>query len=68
MTRTFAGQGDLVTARQQAVGSIYNTLVTQANLLAYLDDFRVFAWLCVVCLAGALLLKNAKLGPAVAAH
>ena len=69
MTSAFAGQGDaLATARQQAVGSIYHTLVTQANLLAYLDNFRWFTLLCLACLAGALLLKNVKAHGPMAAH
>ena len=60
MTTTFAAHGDPVTAQQQAVGSIYQTLLTQANLLAYLDGFRFFAIISVVGLAGALLFKKIK--------
>jgi len=62
-------RGDaLVTAQQQAVGSMYHTLVTQANLLAYLDNFRWFTLLCLACLVGALLLKNVKVHGPMAAH
>ncbi len=68
MTTTFAAHSDWVTAQQQATGSIYNTLVSQANLLASLDNFRFFEVLCVVCLVIALLLKNVKISGPVAAH
>jgi DHA2 family multidrug resistance protein len=68
MTTTFAAHGDTVTAQSQAVGSMYHTLLSQANLLAYLDNFRLFAGLCLVCLVGALLLKNVKPSRPVVAH
>jgi hypothetical protein len=71
MATTFAAHGDPVTAQQQAVGSMYQTLLTQANLLAYLDGFRFFAIVSVIGLAGALLfkkIKNRKDSSPVAAH
>ena len=69
MTTALAARGDaLVTAQQQAVGSLYHTLLSQANLLAYLDNFRWFTLLCFACLVGALLLKNVKVHGPVAAH
>ena len=69
MTTAFASHGDaLITANQQAVGSMYHTLITQANLLAYLDGFRWFTLLCLACLAAALMLKKVKVHGPVAAH
>jgi DHA2 family multidrug resistance protein len=68
MTTTFAAHGDTVTAQAQAAGSMYHTLLSQANLLAYLDNFRLFTGMCVVCLMGALLLKKVKPGRPVVAH
>jgi len=68
MSSTFASNSDPVTGQQQAIGSMYHTLVTQANFLANLDDFRLFAGLCLVCLIGALLLKNVKASRPIAAH
>jgi DHA2 family multidrug resistance protein len=68
ITTTFAAHGDTVTAQSQAVGSMYHTLLSQANLLAYLDNFHLFTGMCVVCLVGALLLKNVKPGRPVVAH
>lgn len=69
MAAALAAHGDaLVTARQQAVGSLYHTVLTQANLLAYLDTFHWFTLLCFACLVGALLLKKVKVHGPVAAH
>lgn len=68
MTRAMATHGDMVTAHQQAVGSLYHTLVTQANLLAYLDNFRWFALLCFVCITGTMLLKKAKVHGPISVH
>ncbi len=68
VTNVMSAHADAVTAHQQALGSIYNTLVGQANLLAYLDNFRWFALLCFACIAGALLLKKAKVSAPVVGH
>jgi DHA2 family multidrug resistance protein len=69
MTSTFAAHGgDLVTAQQQATGSLYHTLLSQANFLANLDNFRLLAGLSLVCLVGAILLKNIKVTGPVAGH
>jgi len=68
MSATFAANSDPLTGQQQAVGSMYHTLVTQADFLANLDNFRFFAAICAVCLVGALLLKNVKASRPVAAH
>jgi len=68
MTSSLAGQSGVVTAQQQAVGSLYHTMVTQANFLANLDNFRLLALICFVCLVGALFLKNVKVSGPVSAH
>ncbi len=67
-TNLFTAHGDKVTAQQQALGALYQQLLTQANLLAYLDIFRWFTLLCFVCIAGALILKKVKVHGPVAAH
>jgi MFS transporter, DHA2 family, multidrug resistance protein len=54
--------GNRVTAGQQAYGAIYETLVGQATLLAYLDNFRLLAFLCLLCIPAALLFKKVKGG------
>jgi DHA2 family multidrug resistance protein len=71
LTRMFAAHSDIVTAQQQAAGSMYHGLLTQANMLAYLDNFRFFA---LVALAGLVItlfykkVKRSKDSPPVAAH
>jgi MFS transporter, DHA2 family, multidrug resistance protein len=55
-------------AQQTALGRMYQELVGQSNLLAYLENFRWFALLCVLCLAVALLLRKSQARGPVAAH
>jgi DHA2 family multidrug resistance protein len=63
-----AAHGDKVAAQQQTLGSLYHQLLTQANFLAYLDIFRWFVPLCLVCAIGALILKNVKIHGPMAVH
>jgi MFS transporter, DHA2 family, multidrug resistance protein len=60
LSATFAGKTDGVTAQQQATDSMYQTLVTQSSLLAYLDYFELFMCICLVCVIVALCLKKVK--------
>ena len=54
---------------QQAYGMIYGMLARQAMLLSYIDNFRMLAFLCILCLPAVFLFKRvrAKKG-AVAMH
>ena len=45
---------------QQAYAAIYQTLVRQATLLAYIDNFRLLAFLCLICTPAALLFKKVR--------
>lgn len=54
--------GGNILTQQQAYGAIYQTLVRQANLLAYIDNFRFLAFLCVICAPAALLFKRVRNG------
>lgn len=56
------GPASLMLAQQQAYGAIYQTLVRQANLLAYIDNFRFLAFMCVICAPAALLFKRVRNG------
>ena len=58
--------GNMVTATQQAYGAVYQALVRQATLLAYIDNFRFLALMCVICLPAGFLFKKvkARAGPA----
>jgi DHA2 family multidrug resistance protein len=64
----FAAHGDKVAAQQQTLGSLYHQLLTQANFLAYLDIFRWFVPLCLLCAIAALILKNVKTHGPMAVH
>lgn len=69
LTTGFAAVGNPITAAPQAYGAIYQTLVGQASLMAYLDNFRLLAFLCLLCIPAALLFKRVKAGrPAPAVH
>ena len=60
MVARMSTQTDMVTASQQAYGTIYQILVRQATLLAYIDNFRFLAFLCFVCVPAALLFKKVR--------
>ncbi|HWO02817.1 MAG TPA: DHA2 family efflux MFS transporter permease subunit [Blastocatellia bacterium] len=52
----------------KAYGMLYGVMVKQATLLAYVDNFRLFAFICVICAAAAFLFKNVKAGRPVSVH
>lgn len=54
--------GDPVTAHLQAQHLIYGKLVQQASLWSFVEDFRFFGVLCLVCLPMILLFKRVKRG------
>lgn len=58
----FASGANPMMATPQAYGAIYETLVGQASLMAYLDNFRLLAFLCLLCIPVALLFKKVKAG------
>src|SRR4051794_13615819 len=60
LASNFAAHGNMVTATQQAYAAMYQTLVRQATLLAYIDNFRFLAFLCVLCLPLGLLFKKVR--------
>ncbi|MFL6212231.1 MAG: DHA2 family efflux MFS transporter permease subunit [Pyrinomonadaceae bacterium] len=61
--------GSAVTGTQQAMGAMYGMLVRQATVLSYIDNFRLLAFLCLLCIPAAFLFKRvrARKGP-VAVH
>ena len=58
LAAAFAARGNPMTASQQAYGAVYQTLVGQATLLAYIDNFRLLAFLCLLCVPAALLFRR----------
>jgi DHA2 family multidrug resistance protein len=60
---------DSVTAHLQAQHLIYGKLLQQANLWSFVEDFRLFGVLCLVCLPLVLLFKRVpRGGKPVSAH
>lgn len=45
---------------QQTYGAIYSQLVRQASVLSYIDNFRLLAFLCLICAPAAFLFKRVK--------
>jgi DHA2 family multidrug resistance protein len=48
-------------AQRQAVGALYNQLVQQSTMLAYIDNFRWLAVIAWLCLVGVFFLKKVSL-------
>jgi MFS transporter, DHA2 family, multidrug resistance protein len=57
-----------VGSEQRAYGVLYNTLLKQASLWAYIDIFRMFALICVFCALSVVLFKKVKSTGKVAVH
>jgi DHA2 family multidrug resistance protein len=55
-------------AAQQALGILYKTLVAQATLLAFVDNFRLLTVLAVCSIPLAMLLERARARPVPGAH
>jgi DHA2 family multidrug resistance protein len=53
---------------QKAEAVMYGTLVKQATLLAYVDNFRLFAFICVICARAVFLFKKVRANRPLAAH
>ena len=53
---------DPYTASLQASGLMYDKLLQQANLWSFVEDFRVFGILCVVCVPLVFLFKKVRAG------
>jgi DHA2 family multidrug resistance protein len=51
---------DAVTAHLQAQHLLYGKLLQQANLWSFVEDFRLFGVLCLVCLPLVLLFKPVR--------
>jgi DHA2 family multidrug resistance protein len=70
MQAALAAHSDPVTATQQAYGAIYGLAVRQAMVLSYIDNFRLLAFLCLLCIPATLLFKRvrARKGAGAAVH
>ncbi|HSB73072.1 MAG TPA: DHA2 family efflux MFS transporter permease subunit [Candidatus Methylomirabilis sp.] len=68
LQQTLSVGADPVRAERQASAVIYRTLLNQASLLAFANDFRWLALLCFCCFPVALLLKPVKVRGSGPAH
>ncbi|MEO8073388.1 MAG: DHA2 family efflux MFS transporter permease subunit [Acidobacteriota bacterium] len=57
---SFMAHADVVTATQQAYQAVYGMMVKQAAVLAYIDNFRLLAFICFIGVPAALLFKRVK--------
>jgi MFS transporter, DHA2 family, multidrug resistance protein len=55
-------------AQTKALAMMYGTVVKQAMLLAFVDEFQLLGLLCLLCIPTVLFLKKAKARGPVAAH
>ena len=56
--RLFSQGVDMVTAQHQAVGMLYRSVQQQAALMAYMDNFRLMAFLALLCAPLLLLFRR----------
>ena len=60
--------GAIGSTSAQAYGAIYQTLVRQASVLAYIDNFHLLAFMCLLCTPAALLFKKVRGGRTSVMH
>jgi DHA2 family multidrug resistance protein len=58
--KLFAQGADAVTAHRKALGELYRIVEQQASLLAYADNFKLLAFLSLLCVPLVLLFKRVK--------
>ncbi|HSU52498.1 MAG TPA: DHA2 family efflux MFS transporter permease subunit [Candidatus Dormibacteraeota bacterium] len=69
LQHSLAAQSGPVLSDMQAHEILYNTLLGQASLWAFVENFRLFGFFCLCCLPLVFLLRKVRSrGPAVAAH
>jgi MFS transporter, DHA2 family, multidrug resistance protein len=62
-----ANQVGAVAAKQLALAEVYATVVRQANLWAYVDNFRMLGFMCLVALPAVFLLRRVRVRSGAAA-
>jgi DHA2 family multidrug resistance protein len=60
LTGTLSSQAGSTVASQQAYGTIYGTVVRQASVMSYIDNFRLLSFLCVICIPLVFLFARVK--------
>jgi DHA2 family multidrug resistance protein len=59
-SKLFAAGADMVTAHQEALGTLYRSTQQQASLMAYMDNFRLLAFLALLCIPLVLLFRRVE--------
>jgi len=65
LTATLSRTMDAASAAQQATATVYGMLVKQAMVLSYIDNFRILAILCFLCVPAAFIFKRVRNAKAV---
>jgi len=60
LASVLSANGNPASAPDQAYGALYQTLIGQATMLAYIDIFRLLAFLCIICVPVALLFRKVR--------
>jgi DHA2 family multidrug resistance protein len=60
--------GDELGSDQRAYGVLYNTLLRQASLWSYVDNFRLFVLICVISALLVVLFRKVRSRGGVAVH
>ena len=63
-TKALTPQSGPVLAHAQAQGLIYGSMLNQASLWAFVENFRLFGFLCLTCMPLILLFRKMKPGGA----
>jgi len=63
-TRALTPESGPLLAHMQAQGLIYNTMLSQSSLWAFVENFRLFGLFCLLCIPMVFLLKKVKRGAA----
>lgn len=68
LQHTFEQYQGPVESMQKAHGFIYNELIRQSTLMAFIDNFRMLAAVSMLCVGAVLLLKKVKPNVPVSPH
>jgi DHA2 family multidrug resistance protein len=60
LASVLSANGNPASAPGQAYGALYQTLLGQATMLAYIDIFRLLAFLCIICIPVALVFRKVR--------
>ncbi len=61
LSHYFAAQSGPAAGMREAMGTIYRSLLQQATLASYIDDFRFLGWLSLTCLPFLLFFRKPRL-------